>query len=213
MRPGGSAGGWRAASPPWAPPSGCSCATRHERRSCPGRACTGTVRRSGGSPRRAGGGADPAGGVSIGDPRPGRPAHLVRRRRDRRWRGAPGVHLLLRRLPDLHIHSGPRPLCDRGTHPCLWPAVHVPARQPLRRLPASRARYGAPRWQVDAWVSTYVAIANGEFAGVTDDIPGSPVTRRPRWPNCSATAGAPITAELPVPSGRAKSGQGLGDTR
>lgn len=35
---------------------------------------------------------------------------------------------------------------------------------------ASRAHYGAPDWQVDAWVSTYTAIANGELAGVTDDV-------------------------------------------
>jgi hypothetical protein len=35
---------------------------------------------------------------------------------------------------------------------------------------ASRAHYGAPGWQVDAWVSTYTAIANGELAGVTDDV-------------------------------------------
>jgi NAD(P)H dehydrogenase (quinone) len=35
---------------------------------------------------------------------------------------------------------------------------------------ASRAQYGAARWQVDAWVSTYVAIANGELAAVTDDV-------------------------------------------
>jgi NAD(P)H dehydrogenase (quinone) len=35
---------------------------------------------------------------------------------------------------------------------------------------ASRASYGAPDWQVDAWVSTYAAIAAGEVAGVTDDI-------------------------------------------
>jgi uncharacterized protein YbjT (DUF2867 family) len=35
---------------------------------------------------------------------------------------------------------------------------------------ASRASYGAPDWQVDAWVSTYTAIANGEMAGVTDDV-------------------------------------------
>jgi len=35
---------------------------------------------------------------------------------------------------------------------------------------ASRAGYGAPGWQVDAWVSTYTAIASGELAGVTDDI-------------------------------------------
>lgn len=34
----------------------------------------------------------------------------------------------------------------------------------------SRAVYAAPDWQVDAWVSTYTAIAAGEVAGVTDDI-------------------------------------------
>lgn len=36
---------------------------------------------------------------------------------------------------------------------------------------ASRAHYGAPDWQVDAWVSTYTAIAAGELAAVTGDIP------------------------------------------
>ncbi len=36
---------------------------------------------------------------------------------------------------------------------------------------ASRAVYGAPRWQVDGWVSTYTAIAAGELATVTHDIP------------------------------------------
>lgn len=35
---------------------------------------------------------------------------------------------------------------------------------------ASRASYDAPDWQVDAWVSTYTAIAAGELAEVTDDI-------------------------------------------
>lgn len=34
----------------------------------------------------------------------------------------------------------------------------------------SRAPYGAPRWQVDAWVSTYTAIAAGEQAHVSDDV-------------------------------------------
>ena len=32
---------------------------------------------------------------------------------------------------------------------------------------ASRAHYGAPSWQVDAWVSTYTAIAAGEGPDVT----------------------------------------------
>jgi uncharacterized protein YbjT (DUF2867 family) len=35
---------------------------------------------------------------------------------------------------------------------------------------ASRAVYAAADWQVDAWVSTYTAIAAGELAGVTGDI-------------------------------------------
>ena len=35
---------------------------------------------------------------------------------------------------------------------------------------ASRAVYGAPPWQVDAWVSTYLAIRAGELDGVTDDV-------------------------------------------
>jgi uncharacterized protein YbjT (DUF2867 family) len=35
---------------------------------------------------------------------------------------------------------------------------------------ASRASYGAPPWQVDAWVSTYTAIAAGELAGLSSDV-------------------------------------------
>ncbi|MBB5868674.1 uncharacterized protein YbjT (DUF2867 family) [Allocatelliglobosispora scoriae] len=42
---------------------------------------------------------------------------------------------------------------------------------------ASRASYGAPDWQVDAWVSTYTAIAAGEMARVTGDVEA--VTGRP----------------------------------
>jgi uncharacterized protein YbjT (DUF2867 family) len=44
---------------------------------------------------------------------------------------------------------------------------------------ASRAKHGAPDWQLDAWVSTYTAIASGELAVVTGDVPaltGSPAT-------------------------------------
>ena len=37
---------------------------------------------------------------------------------------------------------------------------------------ASRASYGAPQWQLDAWVSTYTAIAAGELAGVSPDVHG-----------------------------------------
>jgi uncharacterized protein YbjT (DUF2867 family) len=37
---------------------------------------------------------------------------------------------------------------------------------------ASRASYGAPDWQVEAWVSTYTAIAAGELSGATSDVHG-----------------------------------------
>jgi NAD(P)H dehydrogenase (quinone) len=35
---------------------------------------------------------------------------------------------------------------------------------------ASRAKWGAPDWQDDAWVSTYTAIASGELAVVSSDV-------------------------------------------
>ncbi|EMY33936.1 nucleoside-diphosphate sugar epimerase [Arthrobacter crystallopoietes BAB-32] len=35
---------------------------------------------------------------------------------------------------------------------------------------ASRAHYGAPPWQLDAWVSTYTAIARGEMDKTTNDV-------------------------------------------
>jgi len=34
----------------------------------------------------------------------------------------------------------------------------------------SRASYGAEQWQLDAWVSTYTAIANGEVARVSGEV-------------------------------------------
>ncbi|KKD04271.1 SDR family oxidoreductase [Streptomyces sp. WM6386] len=36
---------------------------------------------------------------------------------------------------------------------------------------ASRASYGAPQWELDAWVSTYTAIAAGQLDGVSDAVP------------------------------------------
>ncbi|MGN9914298.1 SDR family oxidoreductase [Phytohabitans sp. LJ34] len=49
----------------------------------------------------------------------------------------------------------------------------------LNEAYASRAAYGAPAWQVDAWVSTYTAIAAGELDGVTEavaTVAGHPAT-------------------------------------
>lgn len=45
---------------------------------------------------------------------------------------------------------------------------------------ASRAPLGAPDWQLDAWVSTYTAIRDGELEHVSDDVErllGRPATR------------------------------------
>jgi NAD(P)H dehydrogenase (quinone) len=52
---------------------------------------------------------------------------------------------------------------------------------------ASRAVYGAPKWQVDAWVSTYAAIAAGELEPVSEDIQkvtGHPATSLDRALAC-----------------------------
>jgi uncharacterized protein YbjT (DUF2867 family) len=49
---------------------------------------------------------------------------------------------------------------------------------------ASRAVYGAPDWQVEAWVTTYTAIKNGDVAEVTDTVPrftGHPATSLDRF--------------------------------
>ena len=40
----------------------------------------------------------------------------------------------------------------------------------LEEAYASRASYGAPGWEVDGWVTTYVAIANGDLDQVSGDV-------------------------------------------
>ncbi len=40
----------------------------------------------------------------------------------------------------------------------------------LEEAHTSRSSYGAPAWQVEAWISTYTAIAAGEFDRVTDTV-------------------------------------------
>ncbi|QIK66388.1 SDR family oxidoreductase [Nocardioides sp. HDW12B] len=49
----------------------------------------------------------------------------------------------------------------------------------LEEARASRAHYGAPDWMVEAWISTYTAIRDGELAAVSDGVPrllGRPAT-------------------------------------
>jgi len=57
------------------------------------------------------------------------------------------------------------------------PVSYIP--ETIDEAYASRAVYGAPQWQLDAWVSTYAAIAAGDLAGISEDIPevtGHPAT-------------------------------------
>jgi uncharacterized protein YbjT (DUF2867 family) len=57
------------------------------------------------------------------------------------------------------------------------PVSYVP--ETVEDAYASRAGHGVPRWQLDAWVSTYTAIADGSLATVTtaiDDLTGHPAT-------------------------------------
>jgi uncharacterized protein YbjT (DUF2867 family) len=49
--------------------------------------------------------------------------------------------------------------------------------QTVEEAYASRAVYGAPDWQVEAWVTTYTAIKDGDVAEVTDTVPR--ITGRP----------------------------------
>lgn len=40
----------------------------------------------------------------------------------------------------------------------------------LEEAAISRADYGAPEWELAGWISTYAAIAAGEFDVVTDHV-------------------------------------------
>jgi uncharacterized protein YbjT (DUF2867 family) len=65
--------------------------------------------------------------------------------------------------------TGPQALTLHEIAATLGPEVRYHA-ETVEEAYASRARYQAPPWQVDAWVSTYTAIAAGELAGVTDAV-------------------------------------------
>jgi uncharacterized protein YbjT (DUF2867 family) len=78
--------------------------------------------------------------------------------------------------------TGPQALSFEEIARILTAGLGRPVRyspETLEEAYSSRAQYGAPDWQVDAWVSTYTAIAAGEVAAVSDDIPmltGHPAT-------------------------------------
>ncbi|WP_375001487.1 SDR family oxidoreductase [Aeromicrobium sp. CTD01-1L150] len=57
---------------------------------------------------------------------------------------------------------------------------HTYVEETLEQARASRAPYRAPDWQLDAWISTYTAIRDGELETVSDDVErllGRPATR------------------------------------
>ena len=85
---------------------------------------------------------------------------------------------LLLRSPDRHAGTtydltGPEALTLGEAAEQMSRLLATPYRyqaESLEEAYASRASYGAPEWQVDAWVSTYTAIAAGELSQVTDDV-------------------------------------------
>lgn len=82
--------------------------------------------------------------------------------------------------------SGPMALTMGEAAAVLADVTGRPARyepETVAQAYASRAHYGAPDWQLDAWVSTYTAVAAGELAEVTQDVPhlsGHPATPLPQ---------------------------------
>lgn len=69
--------------------------------------------------------------------------------------------------------TGPEALSLQAVAALLSRELRRPIRyveESIEEAYASRAGLGAPGWQLQAWVSTYTAIANGELSAVTDDV-------------------------------------------
>jgi uncharacterized protein YbjT (DUF2867 family) len=78
--------------------------------------------------------------------------------------------------------TGPEALTLREVAEVLTRVTGRPHRfedETLEQARLSRASYGAPEWQLQAWISSYSAIRDGEVAAVTDAVPrllGRPAT-------------------------------------
>jgi NAD(P)H dehydrogenase (quinone) len=69
--------------------------------------------------------------------------------------------------------TGPEALSLEAVATTLSRELQRPTRyveESLEQAYVSRAGLGAPEWQLNAWVSTYAAIANGEHSAVTGDV-------------------------------------------
>lgn len=97
------------------------------------------------------------------------------------------VAALVLRGPDTHAGSsydltGPEALTLAEIADVLTEVTGRPHRfvdETMDEARASRAQYGAPEWLVDAWISTYTAIRDGELDDISDDVPrllGRPAT-------------------------------------
>jgi uncharacterized protein YbjT (DUF2867 family) len=78
-----------------------------------------------------------------------------------------------RHAGEVYDLTGPEALTLAEAAAVITEVTGIPTRYVEETVPeayASRASYGAPDWQLDAWVSTYTAIAAGEVAAVSDDI-------------------------------------------
>ncbi|GAB95918.1 uncharacterized protein YbjT (DUF2867 family) [Kineosphaera limosa] len=94
----------------------------------------------------------------------------------------------------LYTLTGPESLTLTEIAAILTDALGRPIRyepQTVEQAYASRASFGAPDWQVDAWVSTYTAIAAGEVARVSPDV--QLLIQRPPRSLAEVIAGAPAS--------------------
>lgn len=76
--------------------------------------------------------------------------------------------------------TGPQAVTMAETAAALSSALGRPIRyesETVEQAYASRANYGAAPYEVDGWVSTYLAIANGELSTVTETV--QEVTKHP----------------------------------
>lgn len=82
------------------------------------------------------------------------------------------------RDPEAHVGrtynlTGPRAITLTEAAQIITEATGSPTRyeeETVDQAYESRRRYGVPDWQLDAWVSTYTAIACGELSLVTDTV-------------------------------------------
>jgi NAD(P)H dehydrogenase (quinone) len=73
----------------------------------------------------------------------------------------------------VHELTGPEAVSFAEVAELLGERLGRPVRyedETVEQAYASRASYGAPQWQLDAWVSTYLAVADGSLSRVTDDV-------------------------------------------